>query len=176
MATQPYLLKQTMKLGSVKNELLRRLHSRQSTAILCCVVGCLFALGPVIHGLFHASGLSHKHVNGSIHSHSHEHQDHPAYGDHDHTGFYSDHSHDESSDNSKESGESEYPQKPHPLPSDDGGPCFVVLELDATDSNLMEVELIQALLDFEYAAPRKVAIFFEPELGSSSPRGPPALS
>ena len=87
----------------------RRFEKRRSNLVRlgvfgCAVLGVLWALSPILHGVFHLAEVPHRHPSGSVHSHdhavhSHGHASHGHSHGHSHThhdgSAHEGHSHDE---------------------------------------------------------------------------------
>lgn len=149
---------------------LSRSRPQRLGALLCCVLGFIYACGPIFHGLFHVNSLPHRHVAESVHHHAHGHHSHG-------TAHHGSDDHEQPSNERwtrKDADTQPRPATPADGQDDGGYPFFFVLEIDATDSVSTDLVIAQVVPVQHDAHPDWDSVTYEPELGSVGPRGPPA--
>ena len=50
----------------------RRIGRQRVRAVICVMVGLMWALTPVFHGVVHLASVPHRHASGEVHRHGHE--------------------------------------------------------------------------------------------------------
>lgn len=121
--------------------------------ITCAFLGLFWAVSPLLHVVFHAAEVAHRHPTGSVHQHDHA------------------HSHSHSHDHSEQ-----HQDQPvsTPTPIDDSSTVvFYSLEIQSTDTVSIDIQLSEATSPLIQEISERSGFYSLAFIGAAAPRGPP---